>query len=56
LARDLPRESAPTGGREAICEGHQPAELSAEALLERFDLPLEWPLQLKAVGLDKSLR
>jgi hypothetical protein len=41
---------------EAICRGHQPAELSAEALLKRIDLPLEWPLQLQAVGLDKSLR
>jgi hypothetical protein len=37
---------------EAICQGRQPAELSAETLLKRIDLPLEWPLQLKAVGLD----
>jgi hypothetical protein len=38
---------------EAICQGRQPAELSAEKkLLKRIDLPLEWPLQLKAVGLD----
>jgi hypothetical protein len=37
---------------EVICQGRQPAELSAEALLRRIDLRLERPLQLKAVGLD----
>ena len=26
----------------AICQGQQPAELSAETLLNRIDLPLEW--------------
>jgi site-specific DNA recombinase len=37
---------------EAICEGHQPAELSAQTLLNRIDLPLEWPAQLKTIGID----
>ncbi len=37
---------------EAICQGRQPAELSAETLLNRIDLPLEWPAQLKAIGID----
>ena len=37
---------------EAICQGRQPAELSAETLLKRIDLPLEWPAQLKAIGID----
>jgi hypothetical protein len=36
---------------EAICQERQPAELSAETLLKRIDLPLEWPLQLKTIGL-----
>jgi hypothetical protein len=36
---------------EAICQRRQPAELSTGTLLKRIDLPLEWPLQLKAVGL-----
>jgi site-specific DNA recombinase len=31
----------------AICEGRQPAQLSAETLLNRVDLPLDWPTQLK---------
>jgi len=34
----------------AICEGRQPAELSAETLLNRVDLPLDWPTQLKLLG------
>lgn len=37
---------------EVICQGRQPAELSAEMLLNRIDLPLEWPAQLKAIGVD----
>ena len=37
---------------EAICRGRQPAELNAETLLNRIDLPLEWPAQLKALGID----
>ncbi len=37
---------------EAICQGRQPAELNAETLLNRIDLPLEWPLQAKALGLN----
>ncbi|HKM49450.1 MAG TPA: hypothetical protein VJX69_17800, partial [Terriglobales bacterium] len=36
----------------AICQGRQPAELNAEALLNRIDLPLEWPAQLNALGID----
>jgi site-specific DNA recombinase len=30
---------------EAICQGQQPAELNAETLLNRIDLPLEWQAQ-----------
>ena len=37
---------------EAICLGRQPAELNAETLLNRIDLPLEWPAQLQAIGID----
>ena len=37
---------------ETICQGRQPAELNAETLLSRIDLPLEWPAQLKAIGID----
>src|ERR1700722_19513348 len=33
---------------EAICHGQQPAELSIQTLLNRFDLPLEWPAQRDA--------
>ena len=36
---------------EAICQGQQPAELSAETLLNRIDLPLEWPAQCNALGI-----
>ena len=37
---------------EAICQGNQPAELNAETLLNRINLPLEWPAQLKALGVN----
>jgi len=37
---------------EAICQGRQPADLSAETLLNRIDLPLEWSAQLNALGTD----
>ena len=37
---------------EAICQGRQPAELNAETLLKRTNLPLEWSLQLKALSAD----
>jgi len=37
---------------EAICRGNQPTELSAETLLNRIDLPLEWPAQLKAIRIE----
>jgi site-specific DNA recombinase len=37
---------------DAICRGRQPAELSAERLLKRIDLPLEWPAQLKALSIS----
>jgi site-specific DNA recombinase len=37
---------------EAIGQGRQPADLNAETLLNRIDLPLEWPAQLKALGVD----
>jgi hypothetical protein len=37
---------------EAICQGRQPADLNAETLLNRIDLPLEWSAQLNALGID----
>jgi site-specific DNA recombinase len=37
---------------EAICRGRQPAELNAETLLNRIELPLEWPAQLKALAIS----
>jgi len=37
---------------EAICQGRQPAELSTETLLNRVELPLEWPAQSKLIGID----
>ncbi|MGB8412397.1 MAG: hypothetical protein WCE23_06180 [Candidatus Binatus sp.] len=37
---------------EAIAEGRQPADLNAETLLNRIDLPLEWSVQLNAIGID----
>jgi DNA invertase Pin-like site-specific DNA recombinase len=36
---------------EAICRGRQPAELSAEALLNRIKLPLAWQAQEDALGI-----
>jgi len=36
---------------EAICQGQQPAELSAETLLNRINLPLEWTQQEHALGI-----
>ena len=35
---------------EAISAGRQPAELSTETLLNRIDLPIQWPAQLTALG------
>jgi hypothetical protein len=35
---------------EAICQGRQPADLSAETLLKRIDLPLDWSSQVRALG------
>ena len=37
---------------EAICQGNQPVELTAERLLNWIDLPLEWPVQLKTLGVN----
>jgi site-specific DNA recombinase len=37
---------------EAICQGRQPADLSAETLLNRIDVPLEWLAQINALGID----
>ena len=37
---------------EAICQGRQPAELSAETLLNRIDLPLEWSEQLRRLSIS----
>ena len=36
---------------EAICQGQQPAELNAETLLNRIDLPLEGPARRHALGI-----
>jgi hypothetical protein len=35
---------------EAICQGCQPADLNAQTLLKRIDLPLEWSAQRDALG------
>ena len=37
---------------EAICQGRQPTELNTETLLNRIDLPLEWPAQRNALGIE----
>jgi DNA invertase Pin-like site-specific DNA recombinase len=37
---------------EAISVGRQPAELSTETLLNRIDLPIQWPTQLTALGIN----
>jgi site-specific DNA recombinase len=37
---------------EAICQGRQPAELNAETLLKRADLPLDWSAPLKALAIN----
>jgi hypothetical protein len=37
---------------EAICQGRQPADLNAQTLLNRIDLPLEWSAQIDALGID----
>jgi len=37
---------------EAICQGRQPADLTAETLLNRIDLPLEWSEQLRRLGIS----
>ena len=37
---------------EAISAGRQPAELRTETLLNRIDLPIQWPAQLTAPGID----
>jgi site-specific DNA recombinase len=37
---------------EAIAEGRQPPELTAEALAERIELPLLWGEQERAVGIS----
>ena len=39
---------------EAICQGRQPADLNAQTLLIRIDLPLEWSAQIDALGVDWS--
>jgi len=39
---------------EAVVAGHQPPELTAEALTERIELPLLWSEQRHAVGIDQS--
>ncbi len=37
---------------EAICQGQQRAELNAETLFNRIDLPLDWPAQRNALGIN----
>ncbi len=39
---------------EAIAAGHQPPELTAKALTERFELPLLWSEQERAVRINES--
>lgn len=41
-----------TKNRRGDLSGRQPADLSAETLLNRIDPPLEWSAQLKALGID----
>jgi hypothetical protein len=41
---------------EAIAAGHQPPELTAEALAERIDLPLLWNQQLQATYRTMQVR
>jgi site-specific DNA recombinase len=36
---------------EAIATGHQPVELTAQALIKRIDLPLEWAAQERLLGI-----
>ncbi len=36
---------------EAICQGRQPADLNAQMLLNRIDLPLDWSAQIDALGI-----
>lgn len=36
---------------ETIAEGHQPVELTVEALTRRIDLPLLWSAQVQALGM-----
>jgi site-specific DNA recombinase len=37
---------------EAIAAGHQPPELTAEALAERLELPVLWTAQEEALGIS----
>jgi hypothetical protein len=39
---------------EAICQGQQPAGLSAETLPNRIDPPLEWPTQRNTFGIEQG--
>jgi hypothetical protein len=36
---------------EAIVHGHQPADLTAKALVTRIDLPVGWQDQVQALGI-----
>jgi site-specific DNA recombinase len=36
---------------EAIAQGHHPIDLTAETLVTRLDLPLDWAAQKQAIGL-----
>jgi site-specific DNA recombinase len=40
---------------EAIAEGRQPAELTAQRLLTRTILPAEWAAQKEALGIDREV-
>ena len=37
---------------EAIAAGHQPAELTAETLIKRIALPLDWAAQKRLLGIE----
>jgi hypothetical protein len=37
---------------EAIAAGAHPPELTAQTLLHRFKLSLDWPTQLKSLGME----
>lgn len=50
VGRLLPLAFLPPDVVEAILEGRQPVELTAETLTNRVKLPIDWAAQKKALG------